>query len=149
MNGATFRNSCAIFLRPDWLARIPALWQDHREKSESHYFEDLCEEAAKGEKLKRLCSGSRIDKVGHFSLSNKDIIVLSEKCFVLFVCFSFKMLPSPLFFHFKMLNDWDSCYMGQKLKQASSHIQRVYISLMSLCKLGNFLGAVLLSRCLG
>lgn len=34
--------------------------------------------------LNVLCSGSRIDKVGHFSLSNKDIIVLSEKCFVLF-----------------------------------------------------------------
>lgn len=122
MNGATFRNSCAIFLT-GWLG-FP-LWQDHREKSESHCFEDLCEEAARVKNLPTLCSGSWIDKVAHFSLSNKDIMVSSEKCFV-FLFFSFKMLPSSLSFHLKMFNDWESCYMSQKLKQASSHSMCVY-----------------------
>lgn len=64
MNRATFKNSCAIFRGPDESARIPALWQDHREKRESHSFEDLWEEAVSLKKNKT--------KVGHFSLCNKD-----------------------------------------------------------------------------
>ena len=61
---------------PDQPARIPALWQDHGEKRVIILM--LWMKEPQGEKLKVLCSGSRKNKVGHFYLCNKDIIVLTE-----------------------------------------------------------------------
>lgn len=81
MNGATFRTSCAIFLSN--LTSWPGLLLSDKttERREGHYSADLCEEAARVKNLKVVCPGSRINKVGPFSLCNKDDTVLSEKFF--------------------------------------------------------------------
>lgn len=83
-----------------------SLTRPRREERESLFW---CSgwRSRKGEKLKVLCSGSRKNKVGHFYLCNKDIIVLTEEFF------SFEMLPSLLLFHFEMFHDWDSCHTDQ------------------------------------
>lgn len=64
LNGATFRNSCTIVLRPTALARVPALSSDHREKWESLLLRSL-ENGSKGEKtLKTSTTGSRKNQSG-------------------------------------------------------------------------------------
>lgn len=57
-----------------------SLTRPRREERESLFW---CSgwRSRKGEKLKVLCSGSRKNKVGHFYLCNKDIIVLTEEFF--------------------------------------------------------------------
>ena len=81
MNGATFWNSCAIFLS-DLTSRPGFPLSDKTtERRERVLFWCSGWRSRKGEKLKVLCSGSRKNKVGHFYLCNKDIIVLTEEFF--------------------------------------------------------------------
>ena len=81
MNGATFQNSCAIFLS-DLTSRPGFPLSDKTtERREIVIILTLRVMEPQGEKLKVLCSGSRKNKVGHFYLCNKDIIVLTEEFF--------------------------------------------------------------------
>lgn len=117
------------FFWETWLAGQDScsLTKPQREEWESLFWRSMWR-SREDEKLKVLCSGSRTNKVGHFSLCNKAITVLSEKFFF------FRMPPSPLPFHFEVFNGWESCYIGQKLKQALPYIQA-----MCVCKSSVFI----------
>lgn len=70
------------FFWETWLAGQDScsLTKPQREEWESLFWRSMWR-SREDEKLKVLCSGSRINKVGHFSVCNKAITVLREKFF--------------------------------------------------------------------